>query len=95
MYLVDTPTRTPELGRVKAPTEPKWSTLPLAGSPTSTAPISWSSTALMMAEEKVVSPMRPTTSAPSSISCRSTASRGQITPSDPPPLFRRSTRIRL
>ena len=85
----------PELGREKPLTEPKWSTLPLAGSPTSGMPISCSSTALMMAEEKVASPMSPTTSVPSSISCRRTDSRGQITPSDPPPLFRRSTRTRL
>ena len=35
----------------------------------------------------MVSPIRPTPSIPRSIARRSTWSRGQITPSEPPPLF--------
>ena len=38
MYLEETPIWMPELGREKPLTEPKWSTLPLAGSPTSGMP---------------------------------------------------------
>ena len=51
----------------------------------------------MRAEEKVFSPMRPTSSQPFSLSIfsRRTSNKGQITPSDPPPLFRRSSSTRL
>ena len=86
-------TRTPVLGRVKEPVEPKWSTLPLVGSPASPPPISRISRALMLAEEKVASPTSPhSSSSPLRTRGASSISRGMMTPSEPPPLFRRSKR---